>query len=472
MENLRLRFSEKIIVIILLITALIPYFLLSYYCNPSADDFSFAIKAREGDLLQQLKSEYSSWNGRYFSNVLVLLSPLSFSSLSVYKILPVILILLTICSNYFLLLQLAGKIFSKLKIFAAAVILSLLFIYQVPDLAEGIYWYTGAVTYHAGNILTLLYAGLIIKWFRTNAPFRKKIYFILLIIPACIIPGMNEVIMLFLIGFQLLIVIISFKNHLQWKPMLLLFVLIIAASSFVIFSPGNAGRSMQFDGDHRLLYSVAFSLLQFIRFFCEWISSLPLFIASFFYILIHEELKNKSILFKNSFYLSPYTTLALMPIVIFICVFPPYWSTGLLGQHRTVNVAYFLFVFVWFINLCAWMNKIERVELKMRMQIKKSLFLLMMISFIATKNGYTSVMDLLKGKAAEYDRQMSERFEQMKNADESQTGIIYFPPLTKPVSLFVLDITDDTASWLNMGYTEYFRSNRKVSIEECPALQH
>ena len=38
----------------------------------------------------------------------------------------------------------------------------------------------------------------------------------------------------------------------------------------------------------------------------------------------------------------------LLLFVIFFSSFLPYWVSGILGQHRTLNVAYFMFIILWF----------------------------------------------------------------------------------------------------------------------------
>ena len=79
------RFS--IVIGALLALALARYIILAFYVHPFADDFSYAVAGMRTELLPRLWDEYNLWNGRWFSNIMVLRGPLavSYTHLDVYK---------------------------------------------------------------------------------------------------------------------------------------------------------------------------------------------------------------------------------------------------------------------------------------------------------------------------------------------------------------------------------------------------
>ena len=71
-------FEGLLMVFSILIIA--PYFILTYFNNPSIDDFSFAIKTLDLGYWQAQVSAYTIWNGRYFSSFVLSAHPMVFES--------------------------------------------------------------------------------------------------------------------------------------------------------------------------------------------------------------------------------------------------------------------------------------------------------------------------------------------------------------------------------------------------------
>jgi len=55
-----------VILLVLLMVAIIPFFLLIFYAHPSADDYSYANVFLTGDFWERIVGEYKAWKGRYF----------------------------------------------------------------------------------------------------------------------------------------------------------------------------------------------------------------------------------------------------------------------------------------------------------------------------------------------------------------------------------------------------------------------
>lgn len=457
---------SKIVFLFLLIFALIPYFILCAYANPAADDFTYAFKGKFYDIIQTLISEYLNWNGRYTSNLFVLINPIAFNSFTVYKIIPVLIILSTIISFLFFIKTLLGNILSNIDRIIFSLLISLLYLYQMPIISEGIYWYTGAVTYQLGNIAALNFLSILILFCKERYIFKSKTtHTIIITFVLFLTIGFNEIIMISVLCFSGLFLFINIKYKLRHKTFAYyLFFITLAFSLFVYFAPGNTVRESNFKNIHNFIHSFIYSSLQSIRFFTLWILSIPLIITSIFYYFLNKKLSENIKLFSESFYLSRSISLILLFFVIFISVFPAYWSTGILGQHRTLNVAYFIFLILWFINLTVWFNYYKtKIILNSGERFKITLFLITFFFLIADKNGGSALSDIIENKAQFFDLQMKERYSVIL-ADKDT---IYFTPINKPPKcLFLYDITSKPDDWQNRCYNVYFENENKIILKK------
>ncbi len=446
-----------------LILLLLPFIYISLYVHPIADDFTYAVKGRTYDIFDNLAGEYLNWNGRYFSNFLVIINPITFGWFGMYKSVPVVLIVLTVFAFYIIISALmSGSLKSNTKL-QVSLILTLLYLHQMPDLAEGIYWYTGAVTYHAGNIMFLFVAAMFIGIYNKKFLYKNEsIHYLILTLLLFVLNGMNEI---HVISLWLLIGSINLLYILKKKringPMMGMLIITVLFSLIVILSPGNEIRGSYFPGNHRYFESFYMSCAQTGRFLFEWCCSLPLLIASVLFYKMNITLSEKNKLFAASFYLKPWQPIILLLAVIFIGAFPAYWGTGILGQHRTMNVSYLLFLIVWFINLNVWYNRFKISRSIPNKTITTILYIGFFISIFFTKNLFTVSADLYSRRAERFDMQMYERYDALK----SNSDTVYFAPIADPPeSIFVIDISKNPDDWVNKGYTMYFYAEGKTIL--------
>jgi hypothetical protein len=244
-----------------------------------------------------------------------------------------------------------------------------------------------------------------------------------------------------------------------------LFILLVVTlfSLITFFAPGNSARASLFPNNHRFVYSIGMSLLQTIRVSLSWISSIPLLLLSILYYPINKKWSLNNKIFTNSFYLTPITSLVLLVIIIFIGSFPAYWATGLLGQHRTMNISYFMFIVMWFVCLTVFFNLKTNWTFVLNPKLKLSMFILIWASLIFSKNSYNLLIDLHSNSAYEYNEQMIERYSIIKNQKD---GPIYFDPISNPPkTLFVLDITEDPSNWMNISYNQFFNIKTPIILK-------
>ena len=88
------------LLIITCVISLIPLFLLSMYNNPANDDYTYALRDTNRNVIEVILNTYQNWSGRYFSTAIGQINPLTYHSLNAYKVYPVILIIF-FCTAYF-----------------------------------------------------------------------------------------------------------------------------------------------------------------------------------------------------------------------------------------------------------------------------------------------------------------------------------------------------------------------------------
>lgn len=443
--------------LLLLAALLLPFLGIAFYCHPSADDFAYAWSSKEIGVVASCQRDYLNWNGRYFSNVLVFLNPISFNSFYVYQLIPVLLIITSLMAIYCFINELFQQFLNRIQKALLSTLLTLLFLNQMPQLAQGIYWYTGAITYQSAAILLLVYFTHLLRFSKSKFFINAPIDLLLLGITLVCIVGCNEVAMLYLLVFHFILFLKYKSKGIKWLGILVLF-----CAFFVLFSPGNAGRGAHFQNSHQLWHSLSYSILQTLRFFFTWVSAYSLFLSSFLfipfagYLLSRAEIKNWNIPLK------PSQSLVILFALIFIAVFPAYWGMGILGQHRTLNFAYFFFCIFWFFNLLVWIKKWATSNLiaqlnHIAVRYKIWIFALLILSFTLRGNLLTVGKDLLQGKASGYDRELKIRYEKIQQSKNAQgTNCVVDSLKHKPESIFNFDISSDENYWINKGEAAYF----------------
>ena len=381
--------------------------------------------------------------------------------LPLYRIIPILLILFTVTGFRFFVKTLTQKVFSVMDYWIISLLFTLLFISVMPRVATGFYWYTGSATYQLGSILVLYYLGLLIRYLRKHYLITKRIHLIINILLLGVIIGFNEIIMIYLLLFLLTIwlVLARKEKKLKFEG---LFVQVVFASLFaaiMFFAPGNEVRGGQFEDRHLLFNSFYMSGLQTVRFGLLWVFSGSLLLISILFINLLPKLNKEIALFRNRFYLNQWEALGILIFIVFMSVFPAYWSTGILGQHRTVNVGCFFFLIFWFITLSIWWNKHD-LKIKLTKIAATALLIFTGAIFTFTGNGYHAMFDAMTGRAAYFDDQMNHRIfliQQAKKESNEPIDIGFMFTHNLPKTIFVLDIdTKDETHWINKGYVQYF----------------
>jgi hypothetical protein len=434
---------------------------LFLFSHPIGDDMTYAFLGNSKTLGKALIDEYFLWNGRYSSNVFVLLNPIrfSFSPIVFYRIVTLLLSLIGIFSSFYFFKKITQSKFNGFEYISITLLFTLLNLVQMPILSEGMFWYTGVVTYQLANYLTLIYFVFLFTIFQNSSSSVSisKVFFLSVFLLFLI--GFNEVTMFILVVFHFLLFFLAALKKSNYKFFLLvLFIVSIIGFLLVYFAPGNAIREVYFIGkSHKVWHSFYSSFLQCLRFGFSWLSNGILVILSILYLPLHRKLVQISPLVKLNFYVNKWVTFFSLPVIIFLCVFPAYWSTGIMGQHRTVNTAYFFFIVLWFINLSVWINSVPKLSITIQRKYVFPLTIFLVVLLVISKNSRDVFQDILLGNASKFSMEMDNRNKLISSFDKNKDTVYLLPELrNKPNSIFVYDIKNDPNYFVNTGYKRYW----------------
>lgn len=421
---------------------LISYAIAGFFAHPSADDFTYALLGRTDDFLQTVLNERERWNGRFISNFIIIFSPLNWGGLMGYQLMPTLLISLILLGTYSIYRILINSYALLLALSSTVIMFSIM-----PDITEGIYWYTGAWTYIPGGVLFILGIALIIKY-------QDQLNFKNLVLPVSLFvlsAGFNEVIPVY--GFVAFMTLMVF--HRKFKLIGLLFTsLFILLLSYVLLAPGNEVRDSNFTQNHDLFYSVYMGMAYTLRFIGEWALNPAFYLWSVFLLAINinEDFLRKLAILKN-----PLVALFIIVTPVFLACFAPIWSTGILGQYRTSNLSSYFYVISWSLILIS--NK-DVILKKIRINTRSSiLFGTLIISLLLWKNQYFLFTELASGQISQFDYEMNNRAILLKECN----GDCFVPRIeNQPRTLFVYPLQDDPKHWLNDAYAKYYGLERVI----------
>jgi hypothetical protein len=456
----RLKFlqSNSLFIFLGFLTVL-PLVLLSFFNNPGSDDFDYSFESQTEPFFALQIRRYFDWSGRYFSNGLISLDPLTYNNYYGFKVIPIFLLALFAFALYYFVTSL--KITSTLKEkFSFVGLFAFLYIAQMPDICEGFYWIPGSLTNQLPISLALLFFGSFIRYYQN----KNKFFIFLSIVLLAAILGCNEIsVVLFLIIMSFLVLYNLFILRKPSTVLLLLFVATIVFSSIELLAPGNSARATHIAIKHQFVFSVFKSLQLTFGFIFNW---LPLVLLSVFFFLEKiikglETNKNQNLL------IHPVLSFGMLFIMVFFGIFPAMWSLNGPPPDRALNTIYFFYLFMVFYTVVSF--------LKFQLQKKPTVFnnisglriwfgILIFINFLSNESIVTAYRDLFSGKAYKYDAEMKNRFK-MINACKEKVCIV--PPLlNKPKTIFNevdFSLTTDKNNWKNIEVSRYFRKEVIIS---------
>lgn len=442
------------------------YLWLARFVHPFADDWSYAVAGMRTELLPRLWDEYHLWNGRYFSNLLVLRGPMVLGlerGLVLYRLVSVALMLLTWAGAYALIRAIAAHAIDRWHGLLGALLFVVVFLNMMPDLSEGIYWYTGSVTYQLPNALLLFLVACWVVVLRTPEQ-RRPLHLVAIALLITVIVGCNELHMVFVVLLHTGLLACGYRSTGRLQRAVAAFLLLsVLCAAVVYLAPGNEMRGGQFPERQQFFHSALWGAIQTGRFLLTWILSPTLLLLSILYIPISRWLSERVPVFTNAFGLKPWMALAIIAVPVYLAMALPYWSTGILGQHRTVNATLFCFIPLWLIAITVLDNRMFRSRGLSTAMIDRSrtvLCVLLLISLVFTRNSGAIVSDIAQGRLAHYDRCMHAHYDLVKQAAAAGADELILPEIIdQPHSLHTLLPGADPAHWANRSLAHYFNAD-------------
>ena len=447
------RAAEGRALLVALAVAVLPYVLLAAYAYPSADDFDYAMDTRLEGYWTAFAHQYAGWNGRFASNLLVLANPMVQGSVGVYRMVAVGVLMVTVAAMYAFVRALAGSSFDRRITAVCALAWCGVHLSVVPALAENFYWYTGAVTYQLSTALLIGQFAAVVRLLRRRNAGAWSI--IAVAAPLALIVGMNEVVMLLAVAAYTALTAFAAARRDRYGVTVSLACVAagVLGGLAVALSPGNAVRGALYPVRHELIQSAAITAVQTVRFAAAWSTAGPLLLATALLVPVARRIAAAHP-FWRGLSRSEFVAVLVAPFVaIPIGIFPAVWSTGVLGQHRTVSVAFAVFLVLWFVATIA---VTARFELTMPAPLLAPAAAGLVAAVIFTGNGYSVTTDLMTGRARRYAVAMAARSAAFVACGQT-------PARTCPIealadSLHALSVSSGSAdaAWAVQSHARYF----------------
>jgi hypothetical protein len=445
--------------IILGILTVLPLVLLSLFYNPGSDDFDYSYESQTEAFWPLQIRRYYQWSGRYFSNGLLSLNPLTYENYTLLKVVPILLLALFVGSLYYFISSAATPLSSKSKL-AFVGGFTFLYIAQLPDICEGFYWMPGSLQNQLPTSLVLLFFGSLLRFYQH----KKSIHFIGMLGLLGALLGCNELtVVLFLL---LMLGIFFYRAVILKKPSTSLGIYVIATLLFSlveVLAPGNAVRATNIPVKHQLFLSLFKSVQLTIGYSIKWMP-LVMLVAAFFLDSIKKELGAQKY---KEWFIHPLGAFALLLATVYCGIFPGMWSLNGPPPDRAINTIYFFFLFAAFYAIGASLHFLMLHKPTSFQQLKgaRVLFgLLIVAQFLANEPIVTAYKDVLSGKAYRYDLEMRDRFNRIKACQDT---LCVVPPLrNKPKTIYNevdFSLTTDKNNWKNQEVSRYFRKTVVVS---------
>ncbi len=457
---------SSLILLSVLIFLLLPFFVLTFFVHPSADDFGFAVVVKALGRWGFQDVMYRTWEGRYFSNFILSLNPLAFDSFVGYKLFSLFLSASFVGSVAYLVHVFFKEQFKGVSKAIVILLLTLLYLNIMPSSAETIYWMTGAIVYFIPTILTLIFLPLVVQG--VNYKERKPWHAVVVCVLGCCICGSNEISFIFLLEILGLLILYHFKDRSALKFLLPVLVVLIISAAIDIIAPGNYVRMTNFSNAGNILYGLKESVVCSAKLFGIHFNSPAFIILSLLSLPVMSAIKNKG----NTpiIHMNPWLAGLLLVFIFISLFFPVCYSTGLPSPMRIYNTTSVLFIISWFYVVYLFIHYYN-LDLHIPKALQSLLFVSVVIFFMTgfnkepgqpvsfSGNISRAFYDLMLN-APKYNNELNGRYEIIKAEKAAEKQDIRVPALSViPSTIYFIDILPDSSHWINIGTAQYFGLN-------------
>ncbi|MEN5309076.1 hypothetical protein ABE425_16370 [Chryseobacterium cucumeris] len=424
------------IVLFLSVLLIIGLAYISLFNVYQTDDYFCSYATRKLGLLQCFTDTYTTWGGRYFGYSINMFNPVFYDSKNIVpKIYP-----------FFLMLSFIGVSAVNLKEYfnysfkesiKKGFLLFFFYTMLLVSLPEHYFWITGSNIYFVPVIL----AGILLYFIKKNKDTGENIWFSLSLLLIILLMGSNEILALIVWG----ILLVTYYQKRNKKNL----TLILTASVFLLVSflaPGNFNRMGESEqGIIKWVKRIGLFGANTLYVAAKVLLLLPLFMMVF-----EEELKKimSQITFKKAVL---FWVVSLVPLL-----FTGYILTSIARQFESI-----IFYFLITLSLIVFF-KFEK--------IKKFWWISLFIIFLPEPkvfpekysyfnmdfNGGNIVMELLTTDLKEYEREMSERVDIIKNSSQDSVVVDKIKEIPRILHMDEMASVKEEKTYVNDQLEKYF----------------
>ncbi|ARK10268.1 DUF6056 family protein [Fibrella sp. ES10-3-2-2] len=441
--------------------AFVPLLALSWYNHPSAaDDYCFADTAVRYGFWQAQKYYYDGWTGRYFSNFLVHGSPLVWGWYNGFKLIPALMATAWVWSAYLFITELLRGLVpaDSLRRVGLTITVTLFAVYMLvlPSVVEAFVWMASVTVYTVPTALLFYLGAVLLRWYRMPAGTLHSLTGVWAAVLIFLIVGCGETHMLLIISLMLAIIMyrLLFQRFVD-KQLLGLLVVALVSAWLVFRAPGNAVRMNGGAAGGDLVGGLWLSVKWLVSNIPGQFIKTPLLLLSPIWMIVGHYYLNQTGRLKGFLRVPLWYSVLVVAGLLLATVLPSFYATQFITL-RAVNVTYAVFLVGWFFLIT---TQLPRTRFSAHpipplwLLALTGVWILISLRFSEPmKQLYT---DLLRGKAATYDREMTARQQYLATSKPADT--LRLAPLTVyPASLFLEDVRTDPTHWWNRCQSGYY----------------
>jgi len=454
--------------IFLLIGLVAPFFVLSFFVFPSADDFSVYNLLQQYSCCEYQEYMYMNWAGRYIANVTDVLNPVQ--CVTAYRLIPLFLLLLLFGALYVLFRCFFKKFLSTPQLLLFTLVFYALYLNAFPSPAEGIYWYPGAKNYLLANILTLFFLSALYKMMFAAKRTMVFYWWSAALVLAFLTIGLNEISLLLVCGLTLLLLAANGFVHRKLSlPVLLLLVCMALFAVVAVAAPGNFVRMSFFDGSMDVGKSIIQAFVSLLKLLGLYVQNAAFILLSLLAIpFVYSLISAGGIRYR--FLINPFLLAFFSLLMLYMLFLPGYLGMSLPPPMRVNALLLLVFLLMWLvniINLCHYLYLKKTMLPVLPSWFEKALLLCAVLLVLSDfyrepatavhfRSNIPGAFYDLFVKAPAYKREMLEREKAIAEAKKRGVTDVEVDALKTPApTIFFVDLKTDSSSWINRNYAAY-----------------
>ncbi|RFP64145.1 hypothetical protein D0N36_15680 [Hymenobacter lapidiphilus] len=353
----------------------------------------------------------------------------------------------------------------------------LIYLYAMPDIFQGFFWYTGAAVYQIGNILLVAVFVTSYQVLTSEAGKRKAILIILNILFVIAAAATNEVVLVQMGGTIGVCFLASiYQRNRAWRWWLMLGLIALFAALLSLIAPGNFVRMDALHDVHA--HSVVYSIPRSVFSALELLTSYKVWTSLFLITIIWMPWANKIAAKEQSSFLRVHPVISLIVIfaIVCLCYFPFWWIFASYTPPRTVNSIVFFLMVSWVVTMQAtvnWMYQQKFALPQLPAPLVQGAVYVFAVVLLLRMTTLPAVLELVLN-ARKYDAHMTQRYAYIDEQKKAGNLNVRVDSVTieNRYSILMLagtDITTHSADEKNRYYADYFQLD-SIQIAHEPVL--